>query len=155
MPAKGQDIMPNARSIYLARLMGPVLIAMSIGVLVNMTVFRTVADEVLHSHALIFITGLLTLVAGVAIVLAHNVWKNDWPLIITVLGWLAIIGGAVRVVAPQLADYLATGFSGHPAAAIIPGFVFLVCGAVLGYFGYPELWASAQAPRRTSRKRRR
>ena len=39
--------------------------------------------------------------AGLALVLTHNVWRADWPVIITILGWLAAIGGAVRIVMPQ------------------------------------------------------
>ena len=39
--------------------------------------------------------------AGLAIVLTHNVWVADWRVLITILGWLAAIGGAVRILAPQ------------------------------------------------------
>ena len=56
------------------------------------------AEEFLRSRALIYLSGLLTMTAGLAIVLAHNVWARDWPVLITVLGWLATIGGAVRIV---------------------------------------------------------
>ena len=34
--------------------------------------------------------------AGLAIVLVHNVWTFDWRVIITILGWLAVLGGIFR-----------------------------------------------------------
>ena len=55
------------------------------------------AEEFLRSRALIYLSGLLTMTAGLAIVLTHNVWVADWPVLITMLGWLATIGGAVRI----------------------------------------------------------
>ena len=46
------------------------------------------AEEFLNSHALIYLAGIITLTAGLAIVLTHNVWAADWRILITVLGWL-------------------------------------------------------------------
>src|SRR5262249_19914566 len=78
-------------SRYIARLMGPVLLAIGIGMVVG---FMTEGDgypalmkEFLGSRALIFLTGALTLVAGLAIVNAHNLWVPDWRVVVTVLGW--------------------------------------------------------------------
>ena len=41
--------------------------------------------------------------AGLAVVLSHNVWVLNWPLIITLLGWIAVISGALRIFAPDRA----------------------------------------------------
>jgi hypothetical protein len=38
------------------------------------------------------------LVAGLAIVRAHNGWKEGWPVLVTVLGWFAILGGLVLAI---------------------------------------------------------
>jgi hypothetical protein len=150
MPAKGQDAMQ--KSIFLARLIGPVLLAIGIGVLLNAPVFRILAVQFLHSYALIFISGLLTLTAGLAIVLAHNVWVGDWRLIITVLGWLGVIGGAVRIVVPQKVAAIGSGLLAHGIAPLFGGFVMLVVGALLAYYGYAELLEGKPA-RRSRRKR--
>ena len=92
MPAKGQD-MPTVASprisLFLARLLGPIFVAIAVGVLVNGAVFRAIAEEGLRSHALIYLTGLFAITAGVAILLNHNVWVADWRVLITIFGWLA------------------------------------------------------------------
>ena len=88
-------------SVFLARLIGPLMLAVGIGIFVNGATYRMLADEFLRSRALIYLSGLLTMTAGLALILTHNVWRADWPVIITILGWLAAIGGAVRIIAPQ------------------------------------------------------
>ena len=94
MPAKGQDMTTIGSpriSLFLARLLGPIFVTIAIGVLVNGAVFRAIAEEGLRSHALIYLTGLFAITAGVAILLNHNVWAADWRVLITIFGWLAAI----------------------------------------------------------------
>ena len=86
------------RSIYLARLIGPIFVVIGVGMLLNAPAFLAIARQFLASYALIYLAGLITLTAGIALVLAHNVWIGNWRLIITVLGWLGVIGGVFRIV---------------------------------------------------------
>src|SRR5262249_61286516 len=106
MPAKGQDISmtaPSLRiSVFLARLLGPVCVAIAIGVLVNGAAYRALAQEFLDSTALIYVTGLLAMTAGVAILLNHNAWVADWRFLITLFGWLAALDGAPRIIWSQV-----------------------------------------------------
>ena len=83
-----------ATSVFIARLAGPVFLALGLGLLVNPGCYREITGEVLRSKALILYAGLLALPAGLAIVLTHNVWVADWRVVITLLGWLMIASGA-------------------------------------------------------------
>ena len=124
-------------SIFLAKLMGPIFVAVGIGVLANVAVYRKLAEEFLKSHALIYLSGLLTMTAGMAIVLSHNVWTFElWRDIITLIGWLAAIGGAVRIVMPQGTQKFGRRFLKHPQGMIIAAAIWLAVGAVLCFFGY-------------------
>jgi hypothetical protein len=142
------------RSIYLARLIGPVLAAAGLGMLLNTDVFRTVAAQFLASYALIYLAGVLTLTAGIALVLAHNVWIGNWRLIITVLGWLGVIGGVFRIVWPQEVVHIGSAVVSHAEALMFAGFAVLVLGAVLSYFGYEDCFPSQPARRPRKRSRR-
>ena len=43
----------------------------------------------------------MTLVAGLAIVLAHNVWSGGvLPIVVTVFGWILLIKGLVLLLLP-------------------------------------------------------
>ena len=134
MPAKGQDLMAN--SIFLARLIGPVALAVGIAVFLNTTGFRTMADEVMRSRALVFISGLLSMVAGLAIVLTHNVWVAHWPVLITIIGWLGLISGLARILVPEKVEELGRGVIRHKYGFTIGGGVWVAVGALLCFFGY-------------------
>jgi hypothetical protein len=135
MPAKGQDAFMTT-SRYLAKLIGPVFLAIGVGMLLNGRIYQTMGEQFLSSYALIYLAGLLALPVGIAIVLAHNVWAPDWRLIITVLGWLAVIGGAVRIVFPQFIQHVGGAVMHVAALPVIGGIIVLVLGLVLSFFGY-------------------
>ena len=94
------------------------------------------AQESLGSRALNFLAGVITLPAGLAIVLTHNVWTPDWRVVITLLGWLALVSGAFRIVAPQQALNLGRSATANPVVFKIGGAIWLAIGALLTYFGY-------------------
>jgi hypothetical protein len=125
-------------SRYLAKLIGPLFLAIGIGMLVNAPVYRILGAQFLQSAALIYLTGILALPVGIAILLAHNVWAADWRVIITVLGWLAIIGGAVRIIVPQFVQHIGGAVLHLAALPFIGGVIVLVLGGVLSFFGYRD-----------------
>jgi hypothetical protein len=125
-----------ATSVFLARLLGPLLLAVGASILINPKPFQTMAGEVARSITLVYLFGLFDFAAGLAIVLTHNVWAANWRVLITLIGWLTLIRGAVRILAPEAI----MGFAAKvlrkkqmmPVAAAVTG----VLGLVLCYFGY-------------------
>ena len=124
-----------ATSIFLRELIGPVMALVGVSVLANEAAFRKLAQEFLRSPALIFLAGMILMPAGLAIVLSHNVWVADWPVIITLLGWIAVISGAVRIFAPDRVTISGRRFS-MTSSAWPPGAFWVAVGAALCYFGY-------------------
>lgn len=139
------------RSIYLAKLIGPVFVVVGIGMLLNTHLYLVMAEQGLRSYVLIYLSGILTLTAGLALVLAHNVWEADWRLIITLLGWLGVIGGTFRILWPQEVVEVGRAVIAHSEALMFGGFFVLVLGGVLSYYGYADTGPS----KARARKRRR
>ena len=133
MPAKGQDM---STSIFLAKLIGPVALVAAIALFLNAPSYRAMALEFLRSPALIYLSGLLTMTAGLAIVLNHNVWGLDWRVIITLFGWAATIGGAVRIAFPDRVRAIGEAMLAKPVTMTVGGALWLAFGAVLCFFGY-------------------
>src|SRR5260370_2755919 len=79
----------------IAGLIGPMLVAIAAGMLLNIGSFPKLAEQVSRDPALIFVSGILLFVAGLAIVRAHNRWTKQLPVLVTILGWLAIL--SVRI----------------------------------------------------------
>ena len=120
----------------IARLIGPTLLVIAAGVLVRLGSFQAVADRLSREPALVFLSGVLLFVAGLAIVSAHNIWAGGWPVLVTVLGWLAILGGLLRLLLPTWFGAVGTGLGQSTGLLALIGVVLLVVGAFLSYKGY-------------------
>ena len=120
-------------SKLIAGLIGPVLAAMGIAMLVNHSTFPTMIGQLAQDQGLIFLSGILSLLGGIAIVRVHNIWTGGWPVIITVLGWLAIFGGLVRMWFPHKAAPIAEAFAGNSTALMVGGLLVLALGLFLTY----------------------
>jgi hypothetical protein len=123
-------------SIFLARLLGPLLLLPGLGLLVNRRVFRTMASEVIGSVTLVYLFGLMDFAAGLAILLFHNVWVADWRVLITLIGWLLLIRGAARVLLTETLMGYAKNIMRGESVYLVSGIVLTVLGLVLCYFGY-------------------
>jgi hypothetical protein len=135
MPAKGQDM---AISTYLAKLIGPIFLTIGIGMLVNGLYYRVLIGEALASHVLIYLSGVLSLLAGLAVVIAHNRWSGGWPVIITVIGWLMVIGGVIRIVVPQVVQTVAAIVYTGRAAIIVVAILCVALGGFLSFKGFSQ-----------------
>ena len=132
MPAKGRTV---AHSRLIAGFIGPLLAAMGVAMLVNRELFPVIIDQISHDYGLIIVSGMLSLLAGIAIVRVHNIWSG-WQAIVTVLGWLAIAGGLARMWMPQMAGPFADSIAGRPAVLLIAAVVLLALGGFLSYKAY-------------------
>jgi hypothetical protein len=123
-------------SLFLARLIGPVMLVIGLAVFANQRGFRDMAEEFLASRALMFFSGFLIMPAGVAIVLTHNVWTADWRVLITIFGWLNVIGGAVRLVGPPLLVKAGRAMLKQPWFIPIAAAIWVVLGSLFCLFGF-------------------
>jgi hypothetical protein len=124
------------RSLFLARLMGPTFVAIALGMLINLGMYESMIAEALHPGVLFYLSGLLSLLASLAIVNLHNRWQTDWRVIITALGWLMTIGGIMRIVLPQVAIAVGSTIYGGRASTVVAALVVGTLGAFLSFKGY-------------------
>jgi uncharacterized protein YjeT (DUF2065 family) len=123
-------------SVFLARLIGPVMLVVGLAVFANPRAFRDMAEEFLASSALLFLSGLLIMPMGLAIVLTHNVWTADWRVLITLFGWLNAIGGAVRLLAPITVMRTGRAMLRRPYFTTIAAAIWVVLGLLFCLFGF-------------------
>ena len=124
------------KSHLIARLIGPVLCTIGIAMLINPETFRQIAQEFLVTPAFLYITGVLLLVAGLAILNAHPLWTPDWRSLVTLLGWMATVTGVWRILAPQFIPFVAQAILAHEHFFIGVGVVLLAIGGFLTFKGY-------------------
>lgn len=123
-------------SIFLAKLIGPVALLMGLVVLLNPTRIRTMAREILQGEAFIFLSGIITLPIGLALVNTHNVWTSDWRVLITLFGWGAVAAGVARLAFGGQLKTVGAAMVDNKAALAVPGIFMSLLGAWLSYVAY-------------------
>ena len=88
--------MPNSKRI--AGLVGPTLVAMLV------SEFPLVQPHLYDAQIppVVYLSGVLMFVGGLAIVRAHNHWARDWTVLVTLSGWLGLTLGLFRMFAAGL-----------------------------------------------------
>jgi vacuolar-type H+-ATPase subunit I/STV1 len=89
----------SSRTAYLAKLFGLYLIAVSFAMFARPQATVEIMKAIMRDPPLLFIAGVMGVTAGLAIVLAHNVWSGGaLPVIVTLFGWVCLIKGALLLV---------------------------------------------------------
>src|SRR5689334_22821359 len=109
---------------YLAGLIGPTMIAVSVTEAINIHMFEQQIAPV------VYLDGAILFAVGVALVRAHNRWSWTWPTLITITAWVLLLGGLYRMIAPG-APQAAAGAASYAMFALLAA-----VGAFLSYKGY-------------------
>jgi hypothetical protein len=124
--------------VFLARLIGPVMLAFGIGILINRAYYRAMAEEMLGSRPLNVLSAILIMTTGLAIILSTGtmMWTLNWPALLIILAWLAFVGGAARLVFPEQMAEFGRSKLGNPQFITIGGVIWVVIGVILCLAGY-------------------
>ena len=84
-----------ANSKQIAALLGPTMVAMLVAE------FPLVQPHLYDAQIppVVYLSGVLMFVAGLAIVRAHNIWVRNWTVLVTLSGWSFLLLGLVRMFA--------------------------------------------------------
>ena len=84
----------SSRTVFLSRLIGLYCILVAISMMLNKQFVVATITALLHDSPLVFVLGILTLVAGLSMVLAHNVWSGTTSaVVVTIVCWITLIKG--------------------------------------------------------------
>lgn len=84
----------STHTAFLSRLLGLYYLIASLAMVAHKQDIVKIEETLVHSPALLFLAGIMTLVAGLAIVLGHNVWSGGvLPVVVTVAGWITLVKG--------------------------------------------------------------
>jgi len=123
-------------SFFLARLLGPMLVVVGIGLLLKPQRFRAILQEFIGGVTWLYWAGFVGLLAGLALVLTHNVWTADWRVIITLIGWVTLIRALVTIFQPEWIVMIGNSIVARPGYFVAAAAVNLILGLILSYFGY-------------------
>jgi len=123
-------------SIYLAQIFGVFFLVMGVAAIFNPVYYSTASSGLLKDPVTAFTWGAMSLVLGFVIVHAHNIWKADWTVLVTLVGWGALLKGIVFLVFPDLARSISKIYAKNHAVIIGNGFAALVMGVIFSYYGF-------------------
>lgn len=97
-----------------------------------------IMKAIIQDRPLLFMCGLMGVTAGLAIVLAHNVWSGGvLPIIVTLFGWASLIKGMLLLLlSPETESrvfIVGLGYEAHPN--LFAAFALLL-GAYMTYSGF-------------------
>lgn len=121
-------------SIFLAKLIGLFLLIVAADLLLRRHELEGAVEDFASSKGLLIFSGSISLLLGLAIVIAHQVYEWNWRGLITLLGYLMIVRGAARFAFP-------TGIQKRIVSFFHRGYWFiliilLILGIYLTYSGF-------------------
>lgn len=120
-------------SIYIAQIVSVCYLVVGFGFLINANYFKKAMDEMATSHIAVYLGGIMGLVAGFVIVSIHNIWVKDWTVLITLIGWIALIKGVLLFLIPK--QFMSLSQIIVKKMWFVPMFA-IVLGLIFGYFGF-------------------
>lgn len=123
-------------SLYLAQLFGVVFVVIGLAFLIRLSHYQKVYKTIVKNEGLMIMSGLMALVIGVVLVLAHNVWVQSWEVLITILAWIAVVKGVLLLLLPTEIGKWVEGLFKGKGFLVFGGLFYLVLGVVFCYFGY-------------------
>jgi len=123
-------------SVLIGRLFAALYIAVGVGMLVRPAHYKKMIADFSESPALLYLGGAMALAAGVLIVTFHNDWTPGWTIILTLLGWAALVKGFLILALPDLIIHTMGGIYQRQAFLSVVGGFALVLGLALGYFSF-------------------
>lgn len=124
--------------------MGPCIVIEASLIVIRAASMSDYATSFFNNPALVWITGSLLLLGGVAIIAFHPYWRGLSAILISLFGWFLAVRGIALLAVPQLyaqASGLATSLSWVRLIFAVP----LAIGLWLTYVG----WIARAAPSRS------
>jgi hypothetical protein len=80
------------RTLFLSKLIGLYCILIALSMMTRRQATVETVTVLLQNPSMMFVLGAITLIAGLAMVLAHNIWSGGaLVVVVTLVGWMALI----------------------------------------------------------------
>ena len=122
-------------TLHLLVLIGVYELAAGIAGLTGKLDWLALLDEFERSPALTFVTGFVAFAVGAAINLGHHHWTDPLAVIVSAIGWIALVEGVMLMVCPKPLLRLSRGLVGNQKLVSILAAAFGAALILLGLTG--------------------
>lgn len=120
--------------MFIAKILALVYLAIGAGMIMNGKYYKKLIDDMMASPATIYLGGIMALIAGFLIVSYHNIWSQDWTVVITLFGWMGLIKGVTLLAFPKAMRAITKSMMKKWNFSVL-GFCAIILGLVFGYLG--------------------
>jgi uncharacterized membrane protein HdeD (DUF308 family) len=122
-------------SILIAKIASVVYLSAALGAVFSRDHYRRILDDWSQNATLMYFMGFTAVVLGFIMVHYHNNWVMDWTVLVTILGWLALIKGVLLIIFPGFVARLSNPILSSKRFKYFPCFAAFL-GLLFGYFGF-------------------
>jgi uncharacterized protein YjeT (DUF2065 family) len=118
------------------QILGITYLAVGIGIIINPDFYKKLLKDFTENPPAIYLGGLVALAIGFLLVSFHNNWVRDWSVIITILGWAALIKGLFLLVLPKLSIKTSNAFREIKKLLPVWATIVIILGTLLCWLGF-------------------
>jgi putative exporter of polyketide antibiotics len=128
----------SSRTIFLSRLIGLYCIVIALSMMTRRQATVETVTALLQNPSMMLIVGIITLAAGLAMVLAHNIWSGGaLAVIVTLVGWITLVKSLLFLfLPPEMEAGLFLGQLHYRQLFYLYTVISLVLGVYLTYGGF-------------------
>ncbi len=128
----------SSRTIFLSRLIGLYCIVIALSMMTRRQDTVETVTALLQNSSMMLIVGIITLAAGLAVVLAHNIWSGGaLGVVVTLVGWITLIKSLFFLfLPPEMEAGLFLGQLHYRQLFYLYTAISLVLGVYLTYGGF-------------------
>ncbi|MHC4742252.1 MAG: hypothetical protein ACYS8Z_10085 [Planctomycetota bacterium] len=111
-------------------------VAVGIGILINPDFYRKVFEDFTESPSVLYLGGAIALAIGYLIVAFHNTWAMDVSVIVTIIGWIALLKGLVILIRPKIMIAICKAILKEKGTLKIEAIAIIILGLILSFLGF-------------------
>ncbi len=92
--------------------------------------------QFLQEKSFLYVNGYIAILLGLMTIAGHNKWVLDWRILITLIGWSAVVKGAGRLLVPERAALAEEQYEQNEIFVKCGFLILLLLGTFLIYKGF-------------------
>ena len=125
----------NPPTEFLLRLFGPVFLVIGVGMVLNPKQYVTMFKNLKTDTITFYLIAVMPLSIGIVLVQVHNVWNTLDEVLVSLIGWAALVKGIVRFLKPDFCIKVITSFA-KPKNLAPSAWVIIILGGYMCYAGF-------------------
>lgn len=122
-------------SIIIARMICIVYLSVGVGFAFSSSYYNQAFKKIVNDSTYLFLGGWVATCMGAVMVHIHNLWVNDWRMLITIISWTILLKGIVLLAFPRAIRAFEEWFTPRGIQNyFLPTVIML--GLIFGYYGF-------------------